>query len=253
MVEVLEMWLRNKRRIRSGHASSFGVQEEYLWGKERDTDGGGGCLPLAGAAGWRGRLWDGAPRPGRGGGPEGLSSPGRVEGGREQQLIVQGDGQVARLAEGGGDGPGGAAEEAAPAQEQCLGCGTRGRESGATRPLSVPAVLGVASLGRGPAARQEDREVGRAPGGAEWRARARRAQQKQLTHNHDVVPAVVMAEVEVTARGSVASGHQGRVDASFQGPHRPHHQEAQHEQQEQPQPLQQPPIAQVGAPLGRAR
>lgn len=86
-----------------------------------------------------------------------------------------------------------------------------------------------------------------------WRARVRRAQQKQLTHNHDVVPAVVMAEVEVAARGSVASGHQGRVAASFQGPHGPHHQEAQHEQQEQPQPLQQPPSTQVGAPLSRAR
>lgn len=55
------------------------------------------------------------------------------------------------------------------------------------------------------------------------------AQQKQLTHNHDVVPAVVVAEVEVAACGSVASGHQGCVlDASFQDPRRPHSQEAQH-------------------------
>lgn len=81
----------------------------------------------------------------------------------------------------------------------------------------------------------------------------RRAQRKQLTHNHDVIPVVVMAEVEVTARRSVATGHQGCMAASFQGPRCPHHQEGQHEQQEQPQPLQQPPIAEVGAPLGRAR
>lgn len=48
-------------------------------------------------------------------------------------------------------------------------------------------------------------------GGAEPGAKMRRLRQKQLTHNHDIVPAVMVAEVEVVARGSVASDHQGRV------------------------------------------
>lgn len=54
-------------------------------------------------------------------------------------------------------------------------------------------------------------------------------QRKQLTHNHDIVPAVVVAEREVAACGSVASDHQGHVqDASLQDCHRPHSQEAHH-------------------------
>lgn len=52
-----------------------------------------------------------------------LSSPGCMEGSREQQLVVQGDAHVARLVEGGGHRPRGVAEEAAPAEEQHLGCG----------------------------------------------------------------------------------------------------------------------------------
>lgn len=66
-------------------------------------------------------------------------------------------------------------------------------------------------------------------GGAEPRTKMRWLRQKQLTHNHDIVPAVMVAEVEVAARGSVALDHQGRVqDVSLQDPHRPHSQEAQH-------------------------
>lgn len=53
----------------------------------------------------------------------GPSSPGCIESSGEQQLIVQGDAQVERLVEGGGHSPRGIAEEAAPAQEQHLGCG----------------------------------------------------------------------------------------------------------------------------------
>lgn len=53
----------------------------------------------------------------------GPSSPGCIEGSGEQQLVVQGDAHVARLVEGGGHRPRGVAEEAAPAQEQHLGCG----------------------------------------------------------------------------------------------------------------------------------
>lgn len=65
---------------------------------------------------------------------------------------------------------------------------------------------------------------GQSPG-SEWDW----TQRKQLTPNHDIVPAVVVAEVEVATRGSVASGHQGHVqEASLQDPHRPHSQEAQH-------------------------
>lgn len=84
---------------------------------------------------------------------------------------------------------------------------------------------------RGLGTRQEEQdqrtaggERGQSPG-PEWDW----TQRKQLTPNHDIVPAVVVAEVEVATRGSVASGHQGHVqEASLQDPHRPHSQEAQH-------------------------
>lgn len=164
------MWLRNRRRIRRGHASSFGVLGE-TWGAGRASVGkgesyrwGGPSSPCRGLAMCRGWLWDGVPRPGRGEwcevgrsrGSDGLPSPGCVEGSRERQLIVQGDAHVARLAEGRGYGSGGVAEEAAPAQEQHLGCGKAGgREPGAssaaTWPLSVSGVLGGGG-GPGPGA-----------------------------------------------------------------------------------------------------
>lgn len=71
-------------------------------------------------------------------GRRGPSSPGCVEGCREQQFIMQGDAQVAWLVEGRGYSPGGIAEEAAPAQEQHLNCGEVGRDRfGHMLPLSV--------------------------------------------------------------------------------------------------------------------
>lgn len=57
------------------------------------------------------------------------------------------------------------------------------------------------------------------------------AQEKQLTHNHDVVPVVMVAEVEVAASGSVTSSHQRcMLDAWLQDARCPHNQETQHQQ-----------------------
>lgn len=69
----------------------------------------------------------------------GPSSPGCMEGSREQQLVVQGDAHVARFVESRGHSPGGVAEEAAPAQEQHLGCGeaARGTTLAAGTPFSL--------------------------------------------------------------------------------------------------------------------
>lgn len=76
----------------------------------------------------------------------------------------------------------------------------------------------------------------------------------QLTHNHDVVPVVMVTEVEVAASGSVALGHQRCVlGVPLQDTFCPHGQEAQHKQQEQPQAPQQLPAAQVWTPLGCPR
>lgn len=83
----------------------------------------------------------------------GAASPGRVEGRGEKQLVVQGDAHVAWLMEGGGNGSGGVAQEAAPAQEQHLSCReVRGRDASTSSaaglwPLSVPGVLGEVGTG----------------------------------------------------------------------------------------------------------
>lgn len=51
--------------------------------------------------------------------------PEEVKGGREEQLVVDGDAHEARLVEGGGDRSDGRPQGAAPAQEEQLGYGGR--------------------------------------------------------------------------------------------------------------------------------
>ena len=53
----------------------------------------------------------------------GLWVPEQLEGDREQQLVVDGDAHIARLVEGRGHRLHRAAQGAAPAQEEQLGCG----------------------------------------------------------------------------------------------------------------------------------
>lgn len=73
---------------------------------------------------------------------------------------------------------------------------------------------------------------------------------EELTHNHDVVPVVMVTEVEMAASGGVTPGHQRCVlDAWFQDTRCPHDQEAQYQKQELPQTLQQLPAAWVRPPL----
>lgn len=107
------------------------------------------------------------------------------------------------------------------------------REGQSGRPLSsqpTPFSAGFAGRDRGKGSGTGQEELDQRT----WKGRA--GPSVRLTNNHGVVPAVVMAEVEVAARGRVASGHQAGVQhASLQDPHCPHSQEAQHEQQEQPQ------------------
>lgn len=97
-----------------------------------------------------------------------------MEGSGEQQLVVQGDAHVAWLVEGGGDSPGGVAEEAAPAQEQHLSCGEAGRDrarhhlSSHAAPFSVGLAVGTLGQGSGSKARGQDK---RTPGGVEPGAR----------------------------------------------------------------------------------